>query len=864
MEIPKIYNPKDFEDKIFSKWSENNVFNPDYQNNTDKKFSIVMPPPNVTAQLHLGHALNITLQDILVRYKMMNNYKVLWIVGTDHAGIATQMVAKNKLKEQGIDSSELNRDEFLNYIIQIKDTHRAQIINQIKKMGASVDFSREKFTLDKDLNEAVNKVFKDLFKEGFIYKGTYLINWSVALQSALSDEEVEYKEINGKLYYFYYPIKDSSEKLIVATTRPETILGDSALAVNPEDNRYKNYIGKKALVPIINREIPIIADSYVDKDFGSGVVKITPSHDPNDYNIAIKHNLDFINIINKDGTLNKNTPLAYQNLTREQARIKIIEDLKNLDLFIESKKHIHKVGHCYRSNTIIEPLISNQWFIKMKELAKAGLLALEKEEIKFYPKYWQNTYTHWLNNIKDWCISRQLIWGHRIPAFYCKNQNCSLFNKVIIDQEFCKECNNKLIQDDDVLDTWFSSWLWPFSTLKWLEDSDDFKEFYPTNTLITAYDIIFFWVARMVIAGYKFTNKAPFKDIYITPLIRDNKGKKMSKSLGNGIDPLEIIEEYGTDALKFSFAYLSIQGQDILISKDSFKLGSKFVNKIWNATRFLLLNIEQEKAIPEIKDYNVVDKWIIYRLAYNSKKIKEAFDRYDYAEASHLIYDFFWNDFCDWYIEISKEDLKNNKIVTLSKLLFILKNALKLLHPFMSFVTEELYSKLSNDLLIKQNYPKEEDFQDYSETALLFKEVKDIVTKIRTLRSEFKIDKKEVIKVSIITEIAFIKDQAYIISSLSNVELTFEHLEDSICQISELWTIELDIKNLVDIEKIKEQFKKELNILENRLSQIEKRLSNKDFLNKADKKVIYQEEINKNESLIRIKKIKDYLRSFLI
>ncbi|MCK4542605.1 MAG: valine--tRNA ligase, partial [Spirochaetales bacterium] len=594
--LEKAYNPKDFEDRIYDFWIEKDFFFP-VAANDKKPFVIVIPPPNVTGILHMGHGLNIILQDILIRYHRMLGKPTLWLPGTDHAGIATQNIVEKTLKGRGTSKNEIGREAFLEETWKVKEEHHAVIVKQLQKMGASCDWSRERFTLDEGLSEAVREVFVNLYEKGLIYRGNYLINWCSSCGTAIADDEVEHLEVQGKLYHYHYPLSDGSGNIEIATTRPETMLGDSAVAVHPEDPRYSDIIGKMVKLPLTDREIPVIADRFVDMEFGTGAVKITPAHDPNDWEMGNRHNLEKINILNPDGTIGGSAPEKYRGLAVEEARKIIVDDLKALGLFIREEEHNHQVGHCYRCNTVVEPYLSDQWFVAMKTLAEKAMGAWKREEIRFYPKKWENTYTHWLKGIRDWCISRQLWWGHRIPVWYC--DECA---EVIVSKDDPSECpkcsSTSLRQEEDVLDTWFSSWLWPFSTLGWPEKTDDLEKFFPTSTLVTAYDIIFFWVARMIMAGMEFLGEVPFRDIYITGLVRDKLGRKMSKSLGNGLDPLDVVDVYGADAMKFTLAFLAAQGQDILIDMDTFKMGSRFANKIWNATRYLLMNLPGRTLLP--------------------------------------------------------------------------------------------------------------------------------------------------------------------------------------------------------------------------------------------------------------------------
>ncbi|MBL8968306.1 MAG: valine--tRNA ligase, partial [Spirochaetaceae bacterium] len=695
IELAKAYDPKSFEDRIYEAWKKNGHFQPAGVNGR-KPFVVVIPPPNVTGVLHMGHGLNHSLQDISVRYARMCGRPTLWLPGSDHAGIATQNVVEKRLRKEGKSRHSLGREKFLEETWKVANEHKAIIEKQIAKIGDSVDWSRERFTLDEGLSKAVRDVFVTLYERNLIYKGKYLVNWCPSCGTALADDEVEKADESGKMWHIYYELEGGPQpgfpegRIEIATTRPETLLGDTAVAANPEDERYKALVGKRVHLPLTGRLIPVIADAYVDKEFGTGLVKITPAHDPNDFEVGNRHGLERINLLNPDGTLGEAAPEKYRGLKVAAARKAVLEDLADLGLLKGEKDIVHAVGHCYRCATTIEPYLSEQWFVKMKPLAEKALKAWKDGEVRFYPQKWENTYEHWLTNIRDWCISRQLWWGHRIPAWHCAH--CG---KTVVAREEPLECpfckSTELTQDEDVLDTWFSSWLWPFSTLGWPADAADFRKYYPTTTLVTAYDIIFFWVARMIMAGMEFTGKSPFKDVCIHGLVRDKQGRKMSKSLGNGIDPLEIVDEYGADALKFTLAYNCASGQDVCVDMESFKMGSKFANKVWNASRYILMNLEGRELV-EKPAYNDVDRWILHRLGEAAAACRAAYEGYRYNEAAQAAYAYFWDDFCDWYIEATKLSLRSgdeaerNRATTV--LLEVLEESLRLLHPLLPFVTE--------------------------------------------------------------------------------------------------------------------------------------------------------------------------------
>jgi valyl-tRNA synthetase len=721
---------------------------------------VVIPPPNVTGILHLGHGLVVSIIDIVVRYHRMRGEPALWVPGTDHAGIATQHVVEKRLKDRGLSRHELGRERFVEETWLVKEEHHRVISRQLAKMGASVDWGRERFTMDEGLSRAVREVFVSLFERDLLYKGNYLVNWCPHCGTALADDEVEHEDTPGKMYHIRYPLRDSPPGASVAggfveiaTTRPETLLGDTAVAVHPEDPRYHALVGRQVELPLTGRSIPVVADTYVDREFGTGVVKITPAHDPNDWELAKRHDLPVINILCADGRLNDAVPEKYRGMDVQAAREAVIEDLKAAGLYIREENITHAVGHCYRCHTVIEPFLSEQWFVRMKPLAEKALAAWRRGELIFYPSKWENTYEHWLENIRDWCISRQLWWGHRIPAWTCKDCGRLTVSRDGVSE--CPHCHSRNVeQDPDVLDTWFSSWLWPFSVMGWENGgcaAADFKTFFPTTALVTGYDIIFFWVARMIMASLEFTGRVPFRDIYIHGLIRDSQGRKMSKSLGNGLDPLELVDEYGADALKFTMAFLCAQGQDILIDKDSFKLGSKFANKIWNASRYILMNLEGRNLVPH-PVLLPLDTWILSRLNGAAGAMAGAFQGYRFNDAAAAAYGYFWNDFCDWYVEATKLSLKGGddaeKDRAATVLLEVLAGSLRLLHPLLPFITEEIYGKLPNipagELLITAAYPEYDEGRTNQAVETEFELLKDLVTQIRTLRSECTIppDKK--------------------------------------------------------------------------------------------------------------------------
>ncbi|MFA7107838.1 MAG: valine--tRNA ligase [Sphaerochaetaceae bacterium] len=876
IELEKAYNPKDFEDRIYSQWKEAGKFSP----NMDKKdtFTIVMPPPNVTGILHMGHALNNGIQDVIIRYNRMIGKSTLWVPGSDHAGIATQNVVERILLKEGKTRQDLGREKFLEKTWEVKNQHHDIIAKQLEKIGCSCDWDRERFTMDEGLSKAVRESFVTLYERGMIYKGNYLVNYCPKCGTALADDEVEHSEVPGKLYDVKYPYADGSGSITIATTRPETMFGDVAVAVNPEDERYTSLVGKMISLPLTDREIPIIADSFVDIGFGTGMVKITPAHDPNDWNCGKRHNLEAINLLNPDGTLNENVPEKYRKMDVVKARKLVVEDLKEQGYLLGEKEHNHEVGHCYRCNTVVEPYLSEQWFVKMDTMAEKALKAWKQGEVNFYPKRWENTYVRWLEGIRDWCISRQLWWGHRIPVWYCNK--CGQVMVKREDPDCCDKCGSKDIrQETDVLDTWFSSWLWPFSTLGWPDKTPDLEKFFPTQSLVTGYDIIFFWVSRMIMASLEFFGKVPFKDIYITGLVRDNQGRKMSKSLGNGIDPIKVTELYGADAMKFTLCYLSTQGQDILIDMDTFKLGSKFANKIWNATRFILMNLDgtQSLKIEDVKK-NVIDKWIYHKFNEAVKKTRSSIESYKFNEASQAIYDFFWNDYCDWYVEICKSDLysedadKKNKAVTL--LLDLLIKSLKLMHPFLSFITEEIYDKLpsTQGMIIDSSYPEyEQQFIAEKENAKMLS-LQDIVKAIRNVRSELVISPEKRIKVILKPDeqnnetVDFLFENKTLISNFvkaSSFEIDSKgtlSVEGALPVALSGYNLYVFVREALDVEQEIDKLKKDLLKIQKSLKESNAKLANEKFISFAKKEAIDKEKSKKAEFEEKMEKTETHIK----
>ncbi len=876
--MEKVYNPKAVEDKWYKYWEENELFKAEVRK--DKKpFSIVIPPPNVTGSLHIGHALVNTLQDVIVRFKRMQGFETLWLPGTDHAGIATQNVVERELAKEGLSRHELGREEFIKRVWEWKEKYGSNIINQLKKLGASCDWSRERFTLDDKLSRAVREVFVSLYNEGLIYKDDYIINWCPRCQTALSDLEVEHKEVQGKLYYIKYPVKGEDDYIVIATTRPETMLGDVAVAINPNDERYKKYKGKTVILPIVGRELPIIEDEYVDMEFGTGALKITPYHDPNDYEVAKRHNLQGINIFNIDATINENGG-KFKGLTREKAREKIVEELKEKGFLIKVEDHIHSVGHCYRCHTAIEPYLSSQWFVKIKPLAEPAISVVKDEKITFTPKRWEKVYFDWMENIRDWCISRQIWWGHRIPVWHC--EDCGAYSASVKDLHECPKCKSKNItQEEDVLDTWFSSALWPFSTLGWPEKTEDLEYFYPTSLLVTGFDIIFFWVARMIMMGLKFMGDVPFRKVFVNPLVGDEEGKKMSKTKGNVVDPLIIIDKYGADALRFTLTALTTDVNYIKLSETKIEASRNFANKIWNASRFIITNFEDFSPYDyEISDLTLTisDKWILSRINKVIKEVTEKLEGFAFSEASSLLYDFFWRDFCDWYIEISKVDLYGDDHAAKNKtrkiLHYVLEASLKLLHPFMPFITEEIWQRMPHNgksiMISDWPTPDESLFDDKAEAAM--EKIQKAIKVIRNLKAEMNIPihKRTDVILNITSDnetLNLIKESLpYLeLAKVGNVEVEYKKAERpklSSIGVTEDMEIYMPLEGLIDIEKERTRLEKELSKVEKELERTEKKLNNPNFVNRAKPEIVEKEkriykELSEKQS--RIKEILKFL-----
>ncbi|MCI6466224.1 MAG: valine--tRNA ligase [Faecalicatena sp.] len=856
-ELAKTYNPKEIEEKLYEKWCENKYFHAEVDR-SKKPFTTVMPPPNITGKLHMGHALDNTLQDILIRYKRMEGYNALWIPGTDHAAISTEVKVTNQLKEEGIDKKELGREGFLERTWQWKEEYAGTIENQLKKLGISCDWDRERFTMDEGCSKAVEEVFIKLYEKGYIYKGSRIINWCPVCKTSLSDAEVEHEEQDGNFWHIKYPIVGTDDFLEIATTRPETMLGDTAIAVHPDDERYKDIVGKKALLPLVNKEIPIVADYYVDKEFGTGAVKITPAHDPNDFEVGKRHNLEEINIMNDDATINEKGG-KYAGMERYEARKAIVADLKEQGYLVKIEPHSHNVGTHDRCGTTVEPLIKQQWFVKMEELAKPAIEALKNGELKFVPERFDKIYLHWLENIKDWCISRQIWWGHRIPAYYC--DECGEFVVAREMPEKCPHCGcTHFTQDEDTLDTWFSSALWPFSTLGWPDKTEDLDYFYPTDVLVTGYDIIFFWVIRMVFSGYEHTGKSPFHTVLIHGLVRDSQGRKMSKSLGNGIDPLEIIDQYGADALRLTLVTGNAPGNDMRFYNERVESSRNFANKVWNASRFILMNIENEQLTqPEISELAETDKWILSKVNTLAKDVTENMDKFELGIAVQKVYDFVWDEFCDWYIEMAKfriyhkdEDPKaaNCALWTLKT---VLGQALKMLHPFMPFVTEEIYSALvpEEEALMMSQWPVYKEEYHFAASEDIVDHMKEIIRGIRNIRAEMNVENGRKTKVYIVSESSelcagfkTLTDSVKPLMNAAEIFISSEKqgvAEDAVSIVVPDASVYLPLEDLVDFEQEMERLKKEEEKLTKEIARAKGMLANERFVSKAPEAKVQEE-----------------------
>ncbi|MBE7010030.1 MAG: valine--tRNA ligase [Ruminococcaceae bacterium] len=851
-QLDKIYNPGEVEDRLYAEWVEKGYFTP--SPDPDKEpFTIVIPPPNVTGQLHMGHAMDETLQDILIRYKRMAGYAALWVPGTDHAGIATQIKVEEALrKEEGLTRYDLGREAFTERVWDWKHQYGTRIINQLKKLGSSCDWTRERFTMDENLSKAVREVFVSLYEKGLIYQGERIINWCPSCITALSDAEVEYAEQEGSFWHIRYPVKDSDESFVIATTRPETLLGDTAVAVHPDDERYAHLVGKMLILPLVGREIPVVADEYVDKEFGTGAVKITPAHDPNDFEVGARHNLPIIKVLDDSAKINANGG-KYEGLDRYEARRQIVKDLEDGGYLVKVEAHAHNVGQCYRCGTTVEPITSKQWFVKMGPLAEKALEVVKDGTIKFVPDRFSKTYINWMENVHDWCISRQLWWGHRIPAFYCDACGETIVSRENVTK--CPKCGGAVRQDEDVLDTWFSSALWPFSTLGWPEKTADLDYFYPTSVLVTGYDIIFFWVARMIFSAMEHMGKEPFKHVLIHGLVRDSQGRKMSKSLGNGVDPLEVIKKYGADALRFTLVTGNSPGNDTRYSDERVEASRNFANKIWNASRFVLMNLTvSDRKLPEASEMKLEDKWILHRYNQVVQAVTDNLDRFELGIAVNKLYDFIWDEFCDWYIELIKprlydEDCPSNRAAQYT-LSYVLSGALELLHPFMPFITEEIWQKLPHEgeSIVITEWPKYNQALDFAKEAADMEAIMAALKAIRNQRSEMNIPPSKKATVYIKTEKADVFAQGTgFFEKLAGAQQAIVVGEDFVAPANAVSCVVdgaqlfMPLDDLVDKEKELARLNKEKETLLSEIKRVEGKLSNPGFVGKAPAQVVEEE-----------------------
>lgn len=872
-ELEKNYNPAEIESRLYEKWENKKYFHAEVDR-SKKPFTIVMPPPNITGQLHMGHALDNTLQDILIRFKRMQGYSALWVPGTDHASIATEAKVVEKIAKEGLTKESLGREKFLDRVWDWKKEYGGRIVKQLKKIGSSADWDRERFTMDEGCNKAVKEVFVNLYNKGLIYRGERIINWCPCCLTSISDAEVEYEDQAGSFWHLRYPLSDGSGYIEMATTRPETMLGDTAVAVNPNDERYKDYVGKTVILPIVHREIPIIADEYVDMEFGTGVVKITPAHDPNDFEVGLRHHLPVINVLTEDAKIVDEYE-KYAGLDRYEARKAIVADLEAEGALVKIEPHDHNVGTCYRCHTTVEPRVSKQWFVKMEELAGPAIEAVKSGKTRFVPEHFDKTYYHWLENIKDWCISRQLWWGHRIPAFYC---DCC--NEVVVTKEnkaVCPKCGKEMRQDPDTLDTWFSSALWPFSTLGWPDKTEELDYFYPTSTLVTGYDIIFFWVIRMMFSGIEHTGKAPFNTILIHGLVRDSQGRKMSKSLGNGIDPLEVIDKYGADALRLTLITGNAPGNDMRFYWERVESSRNFANKVWNASRFIMMNLDKA----EVRDVDATeltdaDKWILSKVNTLAKDVTDNMENYDLGVAVQKIYDFIWEEFCDWYIEMVKPRLWNDDDTTKAAALYTLKtvliNSLKLLHPYMPFITEEIFCNLSDEESIMiSKWPEYKEEWNFAKEEKAVETIKEAVRGIRNSRTGMNVPPSRKAKVFVVSDDEQVRDifekgkvffttlayasEVVIQSDKSGID------EDAVAVLIPNATVYMPFSDLVDIDKEIERLKNEEKKLEGELKRVNGMLSNEKFISKAPEAKINEEKEKLSKYTIMMEQVKERLKT---
>ncbi len=873
--LAKGYEPQEVENKWYQYWEENNLFRAESKSEKEP-FSIVIPPPNVTGYLHMGHALNNTLQDILCRFKRMQGYNVLWQPGMDHAGIATQNVVERDLASKGMDRHQIGRERFIELVWEWREKYGGVILNQLKRLGCSCDWSRERFTMDEGLTKAVKEVFVQLYEEGLIYRGDYIINWCPRCHTALADLEVEHEDLDSSLYYIRYLFENREGYLLIATTRPETLLGDSAVAVNPEDDRYKDLAGAHVILPILNKSLPIIFDSYVDKEFGTGALKITPAHDPYDFDIGNTHGLERIKVIDEEGRMN-DLAGPYKGMDRFECREEILKDLRESDLLEKIEPYRHAVGHCYRCKTMIEPLLSKQWFVRVSPLAKEAIASVKDRRTRIVPVQWENVFHEWMNNIKDWCISRQIWWGHRIPAWYCGE--CGEIIVARETPEACTVCRSgNLQQETDVLDTWFSSALWPFSTQGWPDATDELDTFYPTSVLVTAFDILFFWVARMMMMGLHFAGDVPFADVYIHALVRDAEGKKMSKSKGNVVDPLQIVDQYGTDAFRFTLAALAAQGRDIRLSEERIEGYRHFVNKIWNSARFVLMNLDEETQVQEESPSHILsERWILTRLGQVSREMAKALDEYRFNDAAGLCYQFVWHEFCDWYVEMAKPGLSEEdqtlRRSTQSTLLNVLMAVLKLTHPFMPFVTEEIWQRLpgSQGSIMKAKFPEASDFASDPKAVKEMNLLMGVVSGVRNIRGEMNIGPSK--KISILIEMPDEEDANVIRQNIVHVQnmARVDSVEigsgipkpdASATAVFGKNQVHVLLKGLLDYDEERKRLKKEISRVEKDMGVLDKKLSNQGFLKNAPPEIV--DEVRKKvESLgLKLEKLNQNLSFF--
>lgn len=863
-ELSKLYEPSEVEDKIYKYWTDNNCFHAE-RDSEKEPYTIVIPPPNITGQLHMGHALDNTLQDILIRWKRMSGYCTLWIPGTDHASIATEAKIVEAMRKEGLTKDDLGREKFLERAWDWRKQYGGRIVEQLKKLGSSCDWERERFTMDEGCSKAVKEVFVKYYEKGLIYRGERIINWCPHCCTSISNAEVEYEDQAGHFWHLRYPLTDGSGYVELATTRPETLLGDTAVAVNPKDERYKSIIGKTVTLPLVGREIPVVADSYVDMEFGTGVVKITPAHDPNDFEVGARHDLPIINVMTDDAKIVEDYP-EYAGMDRYEARKKIVEDLDKGGFLVKIEDHTHNVGTCYRCGTTIEPRVSLQWFVKMAELAKPAIKAVENGEIKFVPKRFEKNYFNWMNDIRDWCVSRQLWWGHQIPAFYCDNCNEMVVTKD--DHANCPKCGKPMRQDPDTLDTWFSSALWPFTTLGWPEKNEDLDYFYPTNTLVTGYDIITFWVSRMIVAGLENMNEKPFDTVLIHGLVRDSQGRKMSKSLGNGIDPLEVIANYGADALRFMLATGNAPGNDMRFIEEKVKSSRNFANKVWNASRFIMMNLPDDfKADNLPENLNVEDKWVISKFNTLAKVVNENLEKFELGVAVQNLYDFIWDVYCDWYIELTKPRISaggETALTAQTVLVWVMKGMLKLLHPFMPYITEEIWQALVNDgtAIMLNDFPVYNESLSYADDEEKFEKIIEAIKEIRATRNSMNVPPSVKAKVYIETSEQDIFKSGVMfferLASASEVDIADKwDIPDSVTVVTDCARIFIPLSDIIDVEKEMARLNKEKKAVQKDLDFLNGKLSNQGFLAKAPEKLIEAEKAKLAKAQEKMAKIEE-------